>query len=58
MQTDARGIAVSGCLLQRYDDMLNLGLYISKKSNPAEKNYSTIEKEVFSILYRFSLFQD
>ncbi|BFZ05447.1 hypothetical protein BsWGS_08486 [Bradybaena similaris] len=51
LQTDASGTAIAACLLQVYDNVLHPVLYISKKLNQAERNYSTVEKEALAIVY-------
>lgn len=51
VQTDASGIAIAGCLLQPYDNILRPVLYICRKLNDTKRNYSMIEKEVLAIIY-------
>ncbi|BFZ09764.1 hypothetical protein BsWGS_12803 [Bradybaena similaris] len=51
LQTDASNVAIAGCLLQLYDETLHPVLYISRKLNEAERNYSTIEKEALAIIF-------
>lgn len=51
LQTDASNIAIAGCLLQSYEGILHSVLYISRKLNEAERNYSTTEKEALAIIF-------
>ncbi|KAG7305339.1 hypothetical protein JYU34_009402 [Plutella xylostella] len=50
LHTDASCIAYSAILLQRYDDRLHPVHYMSKKTNDAEKKYSSYELEALAIV--------
>ena len=49
LQTDASDHAVGGVLLQEYSDGLHPVCYHSHKYLPAERNYSTGDKELLAI---------
>ena len=51
VQTDASEVGIGVSLLQEYDGILHPVRYHSRKLKPAEKNYSTIEKECLAIVW-------
>ena len=51
MMTDASDTGVSAALLQMHDKKLHPVRYLSCKLKPAERNYSTIEKEGLAIVW-------
>jgi hypothetical protein len=57
LQTDASDIGIGAMLAQEYDGKLLPILYISKKLNKAETNYSTIEKECLAIIWAVNRLQ-
>ncbi|BFZ12592.1 hypothetical protein BsWGS_15631 [Bradybaena similaris] len=54
IRTDASKAAISGCLGQMVDGIFHPCLYISRKLNNAEKNYSTVELEALAVVYTVS----
>ena len=54
VQTDACNQGIGGALIQCHDNVRHVIMYVSRKLKPAEKNYSTIEKESLSIVYTLS----
>ena len=57
LQTDASNHGVSGCLLQEVKGVRHPVLYVSRKLKPAERNYSTIEKECLAVVFAISKLQ-
>ena len=51
VQTDASNVGIGAALLQRHDGILHPVRYISRKLKPAERNYSTVEREGLGIVY-------
>ena len=51
MQTDASLIGEGIILAQKFDDDEHPILFLSKKFTQAERNYSTIERELAAIIY-------
>ena len=54
VQTDACNQGIGGALIQYHDKVRHVIMYVSRKLKPAERNYSTIEKESLSIVYTLS----
>ena len=51
MAVDASDVAVGACLFQVVDDTEHPICYLSKKLNKHQRNYSTVEKEAFGLLF-------
>ena len=58
VETDASDIGYGGILKQRMDNQEKLVRYTSRTWNNAQLNYSTIKKEILSIVLCISKFQD
>jgi hypothetical protein len=50
VRTDASGFATGAALLQEHNDMLMPVAYFSKKLLPAERNYTTTEREMLAVI--------
>ena len=53
---DASNYAIGGVLGQRKDKLLHVIYYASRTLNKAQLNYTTIEKELFAIVFAFDKF--
>jgi len=51
MAVDASDVAVGACLFQTVDGVEHPICYLSKKLNKHQRNYSTVEKEAFGLLF-------
>jgi len=51
MAVDASDVAVGACLFQVVDDLEHPICYLSRKLNKHQRNYSTVEKEAFGLLF-------
>jgi len=51
MAVDASDVAVGACLFQTVDGIEHPICYLSKKLNKHQRNYSTVEKEAFGLLF-------
>ncbi|XP_076030460.1 uncharacterized protein LOC143018764 [Oratosquilla oratoria] len=50
LQVDASDTGIGAALLQEHNEVLHAIAYYSKKLSPAQKNYSTIEKETLALV--------
>ena len=57
LRTDASDEGIGAVLMQEYDGKLFPVSYASKKLSPAEKNYSTIEKECLAVVWSIKKFE-
>lgn len=57
LKTDASAYALGGCLLQGEADEQRPIEYCSRLLNPAERNYSTTEREALAIVYSVGKFR-
>ena len=57
LYTDARGVAVGAALVQGDGDQQNVIEYASKQLNPAQRNYSVIEREALAVVWAISKFR-
>ena len=55
--SDASDLAVGSCLMQEHDGILYSIAYFSKKLNTAQRNYSTIEKELLAVILSLKHFE-
>ena len=53
---DASNYAIGAVLGQRKDKLLHVIYYASRTLNKAQLNYTTIEKELFAIVFAFDKF--
>jgi len=51
MAVDASDVAIGACLFQTLDGIGHPICYLSKKLNKHQRNYSTVEKEAFGLLF-------
>lgn len=51
LHTDASKIGYGACLLQKHDSEMYPVFFLSKKTSPAESNYSSYELEVLAVIY-------
>ena len=51
VQTDASDVGLGAALLQKHDGLLHPVRYMSRKLKPAEKNYSTVEREGLAVIW-------
>jgi hypothetical protein len=51
LQTDASDVGIGAALLQEKGEVLHPVKYISRKLKPAERNYSTIEREALAMVW-------
>ena len=58
LQTDASADGIGAILLQEVDGVKHPVAYTSKKLLPRERNYSTIEREAFAIIWGIQKFQN
>jgi len=58
LQTDASADGIGAILLQEVDGVKHPVAYASKKLLPRERNYSTIEREAFAIIWGIQKFQN
>jgi hypothetical protein len=57
VHADASGMAVGATLSQSFEDGEHPVLYASKKLSQAERNYSTVDRELLSVAWAVSLFR-
>lgn len=57
LQTDASADGLGAILLQEVDGVKHPVAYASKRLLPRERNYSTIEREAFAIIWGIQKFQ-
>lgn len=57
VHTDASKIGYGACLLQKHGDEFYPVLFLSKKTTPAESNYSSYELEVLAVIYSLQKFR-
>jgi hypothetical protein len=57
LRTDASDVGLGAVLIQEEEGERHPVSFASKKLNPAEKNYSTIEKECFAIVWAIKRFE-
>ncbi len=57
VQTDASGVGLGGCLMQKHDAMMHPCRFLSRKLKRAERNYSVIERECLAIVWAIEKLQ-
>ena len=57
VRTDASDTGLGAILMQEHDGVLFPVSYISKKLLPRERNYATVEKECYAIIWAIGKFQ-